>query len=53
MIHGKRLEIYRQGGADSVVAWHTGKAVYWISNTLEDSLSNGQMVAMAESFTKA
>ena len=29
------------------------KAVYWISNTLQNNIPNGQMVAMAASFTPA
>jgi polyisoprenyl-teichoic acid--peptidoglycan teichoic acid transferase len=53
VVKGKLLDIYKQGGAISTVSWHTKQAVYWISNTLEDSVPNGQMIAMAASFTRA
>jgi polyisoprenyl-teichoic acid--peptidoglycan teichoic acid transferase len=52
-VDGKILDEYVQGGALTLVAWHTKKAVYWISNTLENSIPNGQMVAMAASFARA
>ena len=31
------------------IGWRTGKALYWISNTLNESLSNDQMMRLAES----
>jgi hypothetical protein len=31
------------------VSWKTGRNVYWISNTLLESLSNSQMLAIAAS----
>jgi LCP family protein required for cell wall assembly len=55
VVNGKRLDLYSQGGALVLVAWHTAKAVYWISNTIETgvstSISNAQMVAMAATLT--
>jgi len=36
-----------------VVAWRTPQAVYWVSNTLNDSIGNRQMVAIAASLTRA
>ena len=53
IVHGRVLYEYSQGGKFTVVAWQTGKAVYWISNTLENNVPNDQMVAMAASFTRA
>jgi LCP family protein required for cell wall assembly len=52
-VNGKRLDIYMAGGKMTVVAWHGPQGVYWVSNTLTQSLSNRQMIAIAASFTKA
>jgi len=52
-VNGKQLELYANGGKLSLVAWHTAQGVYWISNTLTDSIGNRQMVAMAASLTRA
>jgi hypothetical protein len=51
-VGGKKLDLYANGGKISVVAWHTRQAVYWISNTLTDEISNQQMVAIAASLTR-
>jgi polyisoprenyl-teichoic acid--peptidoglycan teichoic acid transferase len=51
-VAGKELELYANGGKLSVVAWHTPRAVYWISNTLTDDLTNSQMVGIAASLTR-
>jgi hypothetical protein len=32
-----------------MVAWHRGENSYWISNSLQQSLSNEQMMGIAES----
>lgn len=53
MVNGKQLELYANGGRLSLVAWHTAQGVYWISNTLTDSIGNRQMVAMAASLSRA
>ncbi len=53
LVNGKQLLLYANGGKLSVVAWRTPQAVYWISNTLTDSISNHQLVEIAASFTKA
>lgn len=52
-VNGRQLELYANGGKISLVAWHTAQGVYWISNTLTDSLGNRQMVAIAASLTRA
>ncbi|MGO9908760.1 MAG: LCP family protein [Solirubrobacteraceae bacterium] len=52
-VNGKVLDLYANGGKLSLVAWHTAQGVYWISNTLTDSIGNRQMVAMAASLTRA
>ena len=45
--------LYFNGGKLSLVAWRTPAAVYWISNSLTDTIGNRQMVAMAASLTRA
>ena len=52
-VDGKTLYEYSQGGHLTVVAWKTSRAVYWISNTLQNNIPNAQMVAMAATFTRA
>jgi polyisoprenyl-teichoic acid--peptidoglycan teichoic acid transferase len=47
MVNGKLLAEYSQGGDLTLVAWHTKQAVYWISNSIQSSIPNDQMVAMA------
>jgi polyisoprenyl-teichoic acid--peptidoglycan teichoic acid transferase len=51
MVNHKRLLIYSQGGLISTVAWEKSHAVYWIQNTLENTIPNSQMVAMAATLT--
>ena len=36
----------------SLAAWRTSEGVYWISNTLTDTLSNQQMLGIAASLTR-
>jgi hypothetical protein len=52
-VNGKVLDLYQNGAHISLVAWRTPAAVYWISNTLTDNLSNSQMIAIAASLTPA
>jgi hypothetical protein len=52
-VNGKTLLLYANGSKLSLVAWRTPHAVYWISNTLTDDISNRQMIAIAASFTRA
>ncbi|MDQ4072383.1 MAG: LCP family protein [Actinomycetota bacterium] len=46
---GRTFEVFKDGDRVRLVAWRTREAVYWISNTLFQSLSEGQMLAIAES----
>jgi polyisoprenyl-teichoic acid--peptidoglycan teichoic acid transferase len=47
---GKRkFFIYTDGDNVRLVAWRTKDAVYWVSNTLEQTLSRAQMLAIAKS----
>jgi hypothetical protein len=52
MAGGKQLLVYTNGGKVSVVAWRTGWGVYWVSNTLTDTLSPHQMIGIAASLTR-
>jgi LCP family protein required for cell wall assembly len=49
--NGLKLSEYYNGGKLGLVAAHIGKAVYWISNTLTDSIPPSQMIGMAASLT--
>jgi polyisoprenyl-teichoic acid--peptidoglycan teichoic acid transferase len=51
-VAGKQLQLYANGGKISLVAWHTPNGVYWVSNTLNDSIGNRQIVAIAASLTR-
>jgi LCP family protein required for cell wall assembly len=46
---GRTYELFYDGDRLRIVSWRSGKAVYWISNTLLQSLSNQQMLALARS----
>jgi hypothetical protein len=47
---GKRtFELHYDGDRLRLVAWRTPKAVYWVANTLLQTLSERQMMAIARS----
>ena len=47
---GRRTyELHYDGDRLRLVAWRTPKAVYWISNTLLQTLNEQQMLAIARS----
>ena len=46
---GRTFEIHKDGDRVRLVAWRTGKGSYWVSNTLLQSLSQRQMLAVARS----
>jgi LCP family protein required for cell wall assembly len=48
-IGGRSYELFFDGSRLRMVSWRSGKAVYWISNTLLSSLGNQQMLALATS----
>jgi hypothetical protein len=52
MAGNKLLLVYASGGKVSLVAWRTPTAVYWVSNTLTDTLSPHQMIGIAASLTR-
>jgi LCP family protein required for cell wall assembly len=43
----RKLELHFDGRRLRLVAWRTPKAVYWVSNTLTQSLSTRQMLGIA------
>lgn len=51
-VNGRTFQLYGDGHQLRLVAWKTDKAVYWVSNTLLQSLSNKQMLAIADSLTR-
>jgi len=51
-VDGKKLELFYDGKKLRTVAWRTPHAVYWVSNTLQDELTNDQMLAIAGSLTR-
>ncbi len=44
---GRTLQLYFEGQRLRVIAWHDGRAVYWLTNTLQNILTNRQMLAIA------
>jgi LCP family protein required for cell wall assembly len=46
---GRRYALYTDRGRLRQVAWQIGPTRAWITNTLENSLTNAQMIALAES----
>ncbi len=51
-VRGRKFELHFDGKRLRLVAWRTRRAVYWVSNTLSQSLSRSQMLAIAESLTR-
>jgi polyisoprenyl-teichoic acid--peptidoglycan teichoic acid transferase len=50
-VRGKKLYLYKSGSRLRYVAFKRKNAVYWVSNSLQMTLSNAQMLAIASSFT--
>jgi polyisoprenyl-teichoic acid--peptidoglycan teichoic acid transferase len=48
-VNGREYLIYTDSGKIKLVAWHRGESTYWISNSLQQSLTNAQMMGIAES----
>ena len=48
-VNGREYLIYTDSGKIKLVAWHRGENTYWISNSLQQSLTNDQMMGIAES----
>ena len=48
-IHGRKYMFIDDGSHWHDIGWRSGNALYWVSNTLLEDLSNAQMLALAES----
>jgi LCP family protein required for cell wall assembly len=45
--HGRRMMIFKDGPRVRLVAWQTKGGTYWISNTLLQTISKDEMIAIA------
>ena len=48
-IGGRHFQLFYTGSHLRLVAWHSGGDVYWLSNTLLQTLSDPEMLAIAAS----
>jgi polyisoprenyl-teichoic acid--peptidoglycan teichoic acid transferase len=48
-IGGRSYRLVDDGSHIHVIGWRSGGALYWLTNTLLEELSNAQMVALAQS----
>jgi polyisoprenyl-teichoic acid--peptidoglycan teichoic acid transferase len=48
-VKNRKLSIYKDGSKVRLVAWRTPRGVYWVSNTLQRTLNERQMIAIAAS----
>ena len=46
---GRKFMIFKDGDRVRLVAWQTKDATYWVSNTLLQTLSKNDMLAIARS----
>ncbi len=51
-LNGRPFELFFDGRRLRLVAYRSKHAVYWVSNTLLETLSNRQMLAIARSLTR-
>jgi polyisoprenyl-teichoic acid--peptidoglycan teichoic acid transferase len=51
-IGGRTYELFFDGGRLRLISWRSRGAVFWISNTLLQTLGNQQMLALARSVSK-
>lgn len=49
--HGRKLGVYKDGSRINLVSWRHGDAVYWVSNTLSNALTNTQILEIASTLT--
>jgi len=52
VVGGRPLQLFFDGSRLRLVAWRTNRAVYWISNTLQENVGNAQMLGMAASLAR-
>jgi polyisoprenyl-teichoic acid--peptidoglycan teichoic acid transferase len=51
-VNGKRLLLFYDGKQLRTVGWKTSRGAYWVQNTLQERLTNDQMLAIAGSLTR-
>ncbi len=51
-VNGRKLMLYYDGSHLRLVAWRTGKAAYWVTNTLTLSIPNSRLIAIAGSLRR-
>jgi LCP family protein required for cell wall assembly len=49
---GRKYQLFYDGNRLRLVAWRTPRAVYWVSNSLSETLTNKQMLAIARSLSR-
>ena len=49
---GRRFQLYYDGRRLRMVAWRTKRGVYWVSNTLTQTIGEDQMIAVAASLKR-
>jgi polyisoprenyl-teichoic acid--peptidoglycan teichoic acid transferase len=47
-VGGRTYYLFYEGSSLKMVAWYEHGAVYWVRNTLTDSVANGEILAIAE-----
>jgi hypothetical protein len=52
VVGGRRLLIYTDRSHVRLVAWRTRRAVYWVTNTLTETLNRAQMLGIAASMRR-
>jgi hypothetical protein len=51
-VGGRRLMLFYNGSHLRLVGWRTHKAAYWVTNTLDQAISNRQLIAIASSLRR-
>jgi polyisoprenyl-teichoic acid--peptidoglycan teichoic acid transferase len=51
-MRGRTYQLFYDGSRLRLVAWITPHAVYWVSNTLSETLTNRQMLGIARSLSR-
>jgi LCP family protein required for cell wall assembly len=51
-MRGRNYQLFYDGSRLRLVAWRTPRAVYWVSNSLSETLNNKQMLAIARSLSR-
>jgi LCP family protein required for cell wall assembly len=47
-VGGRTYYLYYEGSNLKMIAWYEHHAVYWVRNSLSDSIGNGELLAIAE-----